>query len=83
MKDLPTLLRVERAARQWSQERASLALGWRFHRYRRIASAMARPTADEIKAIAQVFGLTPRAVRTAVSATSFPDGGNGEAASVA
>jgi transcriptional regulator with XRE-family HTH domain len=82
MKDLPTLLRVERAARQWSQERASLALGWRFHRYRRIASAMARPTTDEINAIAQVFGVTPRAVRAAVSATSFPDG-NGEAASVA
>jgi hypothetical protein len=83
MKDLPTLLRVERAARKWPQERASLELGWRFHRYRRIASAMARPTADEIKDIAQVFGLTPRAVRTAVAATNFPADGSGEAASVA
>jgi hypothetical protein len=83
MNDLPTLLRVQRAARRWSQERASLALGWRFHRYRRIAATMARPTPAEIDQIAQVFGLSKRAVRAAVAATTFAADGNGEAASVA
>jgi transcriptional regulator with XRE-family HTH domain len=81
--DLPTLLRVQRAARKWKQERASLALGWSFNRYRRIEGAMARPTAEQIEQIAQVFDLSERVVRSAVAATTFLGAGSGEAASVA
>lgn len=83
MQDLPTLLRVQRAGRKWSQERASVALGWRYHRYRRIAESMARPTPDEIAQIAQVFGVTPRAVKAAAAATVVPNPISGQAASVA
>lgn len=88
MQDLPTLLRVQRAGRKWSQERASLALGWRFHRYRRIAESMARPTDEEIARIAQVFGVSARTVRAAANRTAIADppiagDGSGEAASVA
>lgn len=85
MNDLPTLLRVKRAAFKWSQERASIALGWRFNRYRRIAESMARPTPEEMADIAQVFGVSPRTVRSAVAATTLlpeADGGR-KAASVA
>lgn len=80
MTDLPTLLRVQRAHRKWSQERASIALGWRFHRYRRIAEAMARPTDDEIAQIAQVFGLALRTVRGAAGRTDIPIVGDGASA---
>jgi transcriptional regulator with XRE-family HTH domain len=81
--DLPELLRTQRARRRLSQERAALALGVTFYRYRRFEEARSLPTADEVAAIAQLFALTPRAVRAAISATVVPGPGNGEAASVA
>lgn len=68
---------MQRAQRRWAQQQAAAALGMTFYRYRNIEAGQ-RPTDDEAAKIAQVFGLTDRALRAALKAT-----GNGEAASVA
>lgn len=81
--DLPELLRTQRAKRRLSQERVAPSLGVSFYRYRRLEAGLERPTAAETEKLAQYFGLTPRAIRTAAAATVVPGSGNGEAASVA
>lgn len=81
--DLPTLLRVQRASRRWSQERTALALGITFYRYRRLEAAMERPTGGELDALSALFGVSLKALRSAVAATEYHGTGNGEAASVA
>jgi transcriptional regulator with XRE-family HTH domain len=83
MVDLPTTLRVQRVQRRWSQERAAIALGWTFYRYRRIELAFDRPTSTEVEKLAEVFGVVPKALKAAVSATTWVGPGSGEAASVA
>jgi len=72
--DLPTLLRVRRAARRLSQERTGLAIGVTFYRYRRLESAMERPTEEELAELARFFELTPKALRAAIAATEYRAG---------
>lgn len=72
MSDLPTILRTSRAGRRWSQERASVALGWSFYRYRRLEAGFDRATPSEVGEIAGVFGLKPRDVQRASDRTVLP-----------
>lgn len=82
-RDLPTLLRVQRASRRLSQERTALAIGITFYRYRRLEAAMERPTGDELDALSRLFAVSVKALRSAVAATEYHGAGSGEAASVA
>jgi hypothetical protein len=69
MHDLPTLLRVQRAALRLSQERAALGAGITFYRFRRFEEGMQLPTSEEINALAAVLVLTPEKLAKAAKAT--------------
>jgi transcriptional regulator with XRE-family HTH domain len=71
MHDLPTLLRVQRAALRLSQERTALAANMTFYRYRRLEEGLQLPTVEEINAIAAVFVLDPKKITAAVKATAI------------
>jgi transcriptional regulator with XRE-family HTH domain len=72
--DFPTLLRVRRAARRWSQERTAHAIGVTFYRIRRLESALERPTAAELDELARLFDVAPKSLKAAVAATEYRAG---------
>lgn len=62
--ELGDVLRVQRARRRWNQQRAAVALGMTFYRYRQLEVGV-EATEDERARIAEVFELSARAVRAA------------------